>query len=230
MIVGLHSFKGGSGKTFVALNAGYMLSQMGRTCIVEMDMRGPSMYTFFNGRRYVNELLNGRCGLEDCLVEVKENLDAIVASPEFSDIRDELVRKDVESIRALYRLQDVMSGLKEMGYEFVIIDNSPGLGYMSINSMFLSDIILFIARPERAELGGLEMLFKISRNIEKPKYVVLNRANTDVNIDFPVLARIPCSCDVVMNYPFFVEQNPDHPVTKAVEELVQNILSEFASS
>ncbi len=224
MIIGLHSFKGGSGKSFIALNLGYLISREKKVCVVEMDLRAPSFHTFFKCKKYINSLLRKDDDITDYLVNPKENLYIIPASPSIEDIRRDLIREDVKSIKMLERLQEIILKLLKMDFEYVIIDNPPGLGYMSINSMIVSDMILFISRPEKADIDGLKILFNISKNINKPKYVVLNRVNKDVKLDFPVIVKIPCSCDVSMDYPFFVELNEDHEVSESLKELSKYIL------
>ena len=51
----------------------------------------------------------------------------------------------------------------------------PGLSYMSVNSMLVSDLIFFVSRTEKDDLAGLKILYQVSKNIERPKYVILNR-------------------------------------------------------
>lgn len=223
MIVGIHSFKGGSGKTFVALNLGYLLSRERRVCVLELDLRAPALHTFFQGDRYINQLLSRREDVNDYLYQVRENLSVIMASPALKDIKTSLRREDVGGIKILRRLQEVISELKSIGFEHILIDNSPGLSYMSVNSMILSDLLLFVARQEKQEVEGLKTLFEISRNIEKPKYVVLNRCIGDAALPYEVAGRIPCSCDVTMENPFFVELHTDHEVSDALRQLAEFI-------
>ncbi len=224
MIIGLHSFKGGSGKTFVATNLGYRLSEEGKkTCIIELDMKAPSLYSFFESSKFVNDLLMKRVPVKDYLTEVRKNLSVIVASPSVQEIRRDLVRSDVESLKILGRLQEVLAELKSMGFDFVILDNSPGLSYMSVNSMLVSDSIFFVSRAGRDDIDGLKILFDVSKSIEKQKYVILNRVTSDVDFDFPIVAKIPCSCEV-SDDPFFVEIHKEHEISKAFNALVERIL------
>ena len=227
MIIGLHSFKGGSGKTFVAMNLGYMLSEEGKkTCIIELDMKAPSLHSFFETKKFVNDLLRKKASVEDCLTEVRKNLSVIAASLSVQEIRRDLIRSDVESLKILGRLQEVLAELKGMGFDFVILDNSPGLSYMGVNSMLLSDLIFFVSRTEKDDLAGLDILYDVSKNIEKPKYVILNRVTKslkDIELKFPVATKIPCSCEV-SDDPFFVEFHREHDISKAFNSLVEKIL------
>lgn len=145
-MVTVHSFKGGTGKTFVALNLAYVLSRSSKVCLIDFDFRAPSLYLFFDREdvRYINELLDGSAKLEDCLIEVSENLSVMLASPKLEDIRRDLRRNDREEMRILERLVDLKSKLRN--FDYVILDTSPGLSYRSINALLISDLILLVVR------------------------------------------------------------------------------------
>lgn len=225
MIVTVHSFKGGTGKTFIALNLAYMLSRSNKVCLIDFDFRAPSLYLFFGrgNARYINELLDGSAKLEDCLIRVSENLSVMLASPKLEDIRKDLRRDDREEMRILERLIALKSELND--FDYVIVDTSPGLSYRSINALLISDLILLVVRADRLDLNGLKTLLEVIKEIKTPKFVVLNRVVRDVELDLnvPIAAKIPCSCDVSMDHPFFVERFPQHNVTRGIEELVKFI-------
>ena len=67
----------------------------------------------------------------------------------------------------------------------------------------------------------------MTSKLETPKYVVLNRVgigNFKVETEIPVVARIPCSCEISMDRPFFVEENPEDPVTDEIKKLAEFLL------
>lgn len=76
---------------------------------------------------------------------------------------------------------------------------------------------------DRLDLNGLKTLLEVIREVKTPKFVVLNRVVGEVDLDVPVAAKIPCSCDVNMDNPFFVERFPQHDVTRRIEELAKFI-------
>ena len=223
MIVSVHSFKGGTGKTFVSLNLSYLLSKRFKVCLIDFDFRAPSLHIFFDGRKYVNELLEGKAKLDECLVTVSRNLSVMLASPKLEDIRKDLRRSDREEMRILERMIALKPELER--FDFVLLDTSPGLSYRSINALLISDLILLVARADKLDLNGLKTLLKVIENVKARKYVVLNRVVGEVEFDSDVIAKIPCSCDVSMDHPFFVERFPDHIVTKAIETLAERICS-----
>ena len=223
MIVTIHSFKGGTGKTFISLNLAYLLSKESKVCLIDFDFRAPSLHLFFGrkGAKFVNELLEGKTNLEECLIDVSDTLSVMLASPKPEDIRKDLRRDDRDEMRILERLMRLNSELR--GFDYVILDTSPGLSYRSINALLVGDLILLVARADKLDLNGLKTLLDVIEQIKTPKFVVLNRVIGDVNVDLnvPIAAKIPCSCDVSMDYPFFVERFPQHEVSKSIERIVK---------
>jgi len=220
VIVSVHSFKGGTGKTFVALNLSYLLSERFRVCLIDFDFRAPSLYAYFDAEKYVNDLLRGSAKLEECLVNVTENLSVMLASPKLGDIKRDLRKSDRDEMRILERMITLKS---ELDFDYVVIDTSPGLSYRSINALLISDLILLVARADRLDLEGLGILLNVIEGVETERVLVLNRMVGDpkVNFNVPVVAKIPCSCDVNMDYPFFVERFPDHEVTRSLAGLAE---------
>jgi len=220
--IGLHSFKGGAGKTFIALNLSYILSKVNRVCLVDFDLRAPSLYTFFKGNEYINHLLAKRDDPEKYLVRIFDNLSVILASPDLNEIKRDIQKNEKEEMRLLEGLLDLKSFL-EKKFDYVVFDTSPGLSYRSINSMLISDIILFVCRPEKIDLEGLRKLAKVTENLKVPKFVILNRVQKNVKVNSPlkVISKIPCSCDISMDKPFYVKDNPETPITKSIEELAR---------
>lgn len=222
-MVTIHSFKGGTGKTFIALNLAYLLSKKSKVCLIDFDFRAPSLHLFFGrkGAKYINELLEGSAKLEDCLIEVSDTLSVILASPKPEDIRRDLRRDDREEMRILERLIKLKSELGK--FDYVILDTSPGLSYRSINALLVGDLILLVARADRLDINGLKTLLDVIEQIKTPKFVVLNRVVGDVDVDLnvPIATKIPCSCDVNMDYPFFIERFPQHEVSKSIEKITE---------
>jgi len=221
MFVTIHSFKGGTGKTFIALNLSYLLSKENKVCLIDFDFRAPSLHVFFgkDGVKYVNELLDGFTNLKGYLIEISENLSVMLASPNPEDIKKEIRKDERGEMRVLENLIRLKSELKD--FDYVILDTAPGLSYRSLNALLVSDLILFVARADKLDIKGLETLLDVTKNIKTPKLVVLNRVIKKVDLSVPVAVEIPCSCDVSMDYPFFIERFPHCDVTKGIERLAE---------
>ncbi|HKM59938.1 MAG TPA: P-loop NTPase, partial [Candidatus Bathyarchaeia archaeon] len=75
-MIAFHSYKGGTGKTSIALNVAYELSKKGKSgCLIELDFRAPSL-PFVIGiakpNNWMNDYLNGVCGIDKVLIDLSE--------------------------------------------------------------------------------------------------------------------------------------------------------------
>jgi len=220
-ILSLHSFKGGVGKTFIAVNLAYMLSRKRKVCMVDLDLLAPSLYSFFEEKKYINDFLYRGADLSKCLVSVSDKLSAVLASPNPEDIKRELRKSDKDELRTLEKLLS----LRKLDFDYLILDTHPGLSYSSINSLVLSDVIFLVLRPDKIDIDGTSSMLKIIENISKPVYGIINRDDgRELKLPIEIVARIPCSCEVTMDEPFFVESFKDHPVTSSIKELTSFVL------
>ncbi len=222
-VLSLHSFKGGVGKTFVALNLAYMLSEKHKVCLVDLDLIAPTLYSFFDSECYLNDFLYWNRDVRDCLVKISERLHVIPASPELEDIQRELRKDDRMEMKTLERLTILKQKLRN--FDFVILDTHPGISYSSVNSLILSDVVFIVLRPDRIDVDGTEKILKIIENLSKPIYGIVNRDDgRDIRLPLDIAVRIPCNCDATMDTPFFVERFRDHPVTRSIGELTEFVL------
>jgi len=189
-----------------------------------MDFTAPSIYAFFSINAYLNDFIYNRVDVDECLTEVSKNLYVIPASPHPKDIKRELKKSDKEEMKTLERMMTLMEFLRK--FDYILLDTHPGLSYSSINSLILSDVIFLILRPDKIDVEGTKTLLRLINSLYKPVYGVINRDNgKDVKVGIKIVTRIPCSCDVVMDYPFFVKDFKDHSVTESLKELVDFIIS-----
>lgn len=72
MIIALHSFKGGTGKTLLCISLATIFAKAGKkTCLVELDFSAPSLLAHLKktGKNWVNDYLNKACKPENILID-----------------------------------------------------------------------------------------------------------------------------------------------------------------
>ena len=72
MIVTLHSYKGGTGKTLLSVNLAMIFADKGKkVCLLDLDLRAPSLNsTFRNSKKYwINDYLNRACEIDGILTD-----------------------------------------------------------------------------------------------------------------------------------------------------------------
>lgn len=252
MIITLHSYKGGTGKTMLSVNLAMIYAIRGkRVCLLDIDLRAPSLTSAFqNHKKYwVNDYLNKICGIDNVLNDCTPNyvrkgkLFVGLANPETEAIREMTAKDRKWEMEALGRLLNLKKSLlHEMSFDYVILDSSPGLQYSSINAIVASDLVLVVTSIDKSDIQGTKrMINDLYELFEKKTGIVVNKV-PEARLSgrnfkklethqLPVVGLVVCSCDVLQcggEY-LFALKRPHHPVTNTLEKIATNI-EKFRSS
>jgi len=173
MIIALANQKGGVGKTTTAINLAASLALLGKkTLIVDADPQsnatsglGFDVNSIDTG---VYECLMGEATPEKAIrhSEIK-NLDILPSSIDLVGAEIELVNvKEREKV-----LSKVLAPLKDT-YDYILIDCSPSLGLVTVNSLTAADTVVIPVQCEFFALDGLSKLLntiKIIKSNLNPK-------------------------------------------------------------
>ena len=151
-----------------------------------------------------------------------------MVDPSTAAIR-EMTSKDRKwEMKALGRLLSLKEHLlKDMNFDYVICDSSPGLQYSSINAIVAADVVLVITSIDKSDVDGTQrMIHELYDLYEKKTGIVVNKVpetilsgRTHLKLDthqLPIVNLVPSSCDVLKSggeYQFAFEKT-EHPVTQ----------------
>lgn len=242
MIITLHSYKGGTGKTLLSVNLAMIYASRGKSvCLLDMDLRAPSLSSAFkNEKKYwVNDYLNRVCEIDSVLNDCTPNyvnegkLFVGLANPSTEAIREMTAKNRKWEMEALCRIFNLKTSLlDEMGFDYVILDSSPGLQYSSINAIVASDLVLVVTSIDKSDVQGTErMIHDLYELFEKKTGIIVNKVpeafisgRNAMKLEthqLPIVGLVPCSCDVLQSggeYLFAFER-PHHPVTKTLQTI-----------
>ena len=252
MIITLHSFKGGTGKTLLTTNLALMLAKSGkRVCLIELDFSAPSFFAIFRQEAFfwINDYLAKACRIESALTDCstkdmgKGKLFVGFANPSTEAIRA-MASKDrrweIEALTRLFSLKDMLQ--QDLHFDYVFLDTSPGLQYSSINAIISADIVLVVTSTDKSDVEGTQrMIHDLYEIFEKKTAIIMNRIPLErcpslrqEPLEPPLMGVISCSCDIARARAKGVIQieNLNPAFAKTMQEIVDKIegLSCFAPS
>ena len=248
----VHSFKGGTGKSFIATNLAVLYALQGLdTCLIDMDFRAPSLHVAFqpDGVKYwFNDYLDGKCRPEDVLIDVsgkvgsKARLQVAFANPSPTAIKEMMAKSIGWEREALRRLLDFTRWADKAGFQRCIIDTSPGYLYSSVNALVASDVAMLVVTTDDSDLeGAKQMLAELYKLLDRKIAVVLNKVvgleemtieAIKVKISEEIAGAVRCSCEVAAQPRrlIYVVEKPDHPITEDLRKVLEKVDELEASS
>ncbi len=176
-IIALANQKGGVGKTTSSINLAASLAVLEfKTLLVDADPQANATSGIGYDPREIKAsiyecIINGIDPKEAILETSTPNLDLLPA-------HIDLVGAEIEMINLAdreHKMKEVFAKIKDQ-YDFIIIDCSPSLGLITINSLTAADSVVI---PVQCEYFALEGLGKLLNTIK----IVQTRLNPDLQIE-----------------------------------------------
>ncbi len=168
-VITFHSYKGGTGKSFLSLNTAAYLAKVEnkKVIIFDYDFRAPTLFHKFQPNiskiHFLNEFLDGKFSISEMVFDQSEFLqngsDQEIlfhlgyASPKSRDIQEMQMKTRQWQQKALTILMGGLLQIKNQ-YDVIIIDSSPGITYDSLNAMSSSDAVILVATPDLVDIQG----------------------------------------------------------------------------
>ncbi|WP_321429399.1 MinD/ParA family protein [uncultured Methanolobus sp.] len=244
LTLAIHSSKGGTGKTSIAVNLAVAFASAGKnTCLIDLDLRGPSLCSIFEpeNRFWINDFLSGKCSMKDTLTDVRDEMETDAhlylsfSNPDIREIRD-LVSKDRDWQAGA--LKALMNGKRELGdknLDVIIFDTSPGVEYESINAVAASDMVIIVRNDTNACTCCTEQLIKGVYSLLDKKSGIIDNMSHQNCLDIvgkerygvPVLATIPCMCEIATRSKdeILVHTDPEHLFSRNIISIKEKIES-----
>lgn len=174
-ILALASGKGGTGKTTLSVNLALALNRGGyKVCLLDADF-GLANADVHLGLpapvKTLEHVLFEGLPLEEALTPVRPGFDLISGS-------NGVARMAELDVPARQRLIKELAALR--GYDFLLIDNSPGISSQVVSLCLATREIILVINPEASSLVDAYALVKILREngLWWPPLVLVNRAES----------------------------------------------------
>jgi chromosome partitioning protein len=175
-VISIANNKGGVGKTTTCFNLAVELGKKGNSVLlVDLDPQASlTIYMKFDPTQFQKNayhILTRKCSTKEVIVTTDyENIDLVPASIDLSAAEIEITALLNREHILAEQLQKI-----EQYYDYVVVDNMPSLGILTINSFMASDYIIVPVEPSFLAYKGLELISQTIKEIQKynPKIVFL---------------------------------------------------------
>ncbi|MBC8316777.1 MAG: AAA family ATPase [Desulfobulbaceae bacterium] len=152
--------KGGCGKTTTAINVACCLALKGKkVLLIDLDPQGHSgkglgvQPDLIENSIY--EVLAGKIAMEEAIMPVRENLDAVFSNIVLSAFEQLMAGQPERE----YTLSRSLSAIEDK-YDYLIMDSPPGVGLLSFNGLMAADEAIIPVEPSSFSLDGVDKLLE----------------------------------------------------------------------
>jgi len=250
LIISVHSFRGGTGKSNTTASLAALLAQDGRRVgVIDTDIQSPGIHVLFGldeeeMKFALNDYLWGNCTIEEAAVDVTERLGPSIKGRIFLIPSSLKAGEIARVLREGYDMGLLSDGFQELvsglSLDVLIIDTHPGLNEETLLSIAISDALALIMRPDSQDYQGTGVTVDVAQKLGVPRLLLVVNKVPAAFSEAGVLKRVQetYNCEVGAVLPhsdemmtlassdIFALRFPDHLVTKRLRALADRLVEE----
>lgn len=211
-IVSFLNFKGGSGKSSILQNlAGILSKKYGKkVLVIDCDPQSNTSVTFKANPDYpsLNDVLLGNVEINESIQPMDYGF--LISSDADLYSANILLNDDDRS----WKLADALDALKG-DFDYVLIDNPPGLSVLTMNSLLASDSIIV---PIAADPYSLQGMSNLSETIEN----IAQQTGSDLKIEGVLLNKFDRRPKIARDIRELAHQIAENLDTKLFDAVIRN--------
>lgn len=250
LIISVHSFRGGTGKSNTTASLAALLAQDGRRVgVIDTDIQSPGIHVLFGldegEMKYaLNDYLWGDCTIEQAAVDVTERLGPSIKGRIFLIPSSLKAGEIARVLREGYDMGLLSDGFNELvsglSLDILLIDTHPGLNEETLLSIAISDALALIMRPDSQDYQGTGVTVDVAQKLGVPRLLLVVNKVPAAFPEAAVLQRVQetYNCEVGAVLPhsdemmtlassdIFALRFPDHLVSTRLRALANRLVEE----
>ncbi|MHA2091940.1 MAG: ParA family protein [Candidatus Kariarchaeaceae archaeon] len=185
--IAIHSHKGGTGKTLVAVNFATLLAKRGyRVAVLDLDLNAPSLQTYAPNRKEltINDMFLNNADIEDVLFDANYLIGESVPGQLYfgladisGDVISQMGQRDKDALlKDLYVLMGLIRNTlpsSPWNTDYILIDTPPGLSTISINGVAATEQLILMMKIVNADIEGTRHFLKTIHKALRPRTHIL---------------------------------------------------------
>ena len=253
LFLGIHSYRGGAGKTTLAANLGFLAARGGaRVALVDGDLQAPALHLALGVEssrilHSVSEFSKGQCELSEVPIDVSRELGieepgSLYLLPASSDLRmtSSIFFDGYDVARLHEHLRALADSLR---LDLLILDTHLGFNREALLSLATSDTVLVLLRQDGQDEQGTSHLVQIAKKVGLPSCLLVPSMqlvpdeptlgeSLERNLGAPVAGVLPW-CQEVLELGckgLFAARHADHVYTTQLRRIGERLLPAAASA
>jgi MinD-like ATPase involved in chromosome partitioning or flagellar assembly len=246
-LVGVHSVRGGSGKTTLASNLGYLAARAGaRVAIVDADLQAPALHVVLGvGTKRilhsVSEFVKGQCEIGEVPIDLTHELSldgkgALFFLPASTDLQTvaSLLFDGYDVARLNRHLLQLAA---DLDLDYLILDTHLGFNRETLLSVAICNTVLVLLRPDGQDSLGSVVLVQTARKLGVPSCVLVPNMvgassstaelaeKIEKALGAPVGGVLPWCAELFEagSRSLFTFDHPEHPFSVELERIAQRV-------
>jgi MinD-like ATPase involved in chromosome partitioning or flagellar assembly len=247
LIVSVHSFRGGTGKSNTTANLAALMALGGRRVgVIDADIQSPGIHALFgidgdDVTASLNDFLWHGREISQVAQDITDRLGDGSTGRLFFIPSSMQPGEITRVLREGYDAQRLTEGLRqlvdELQLDALFIDTHPGLNEETLLSLVISHTLVIVMRPDRQDYEGTGITARVAQELEVPRrLMVVNRApeafdpvaiakRVEGAYGVEVAAVLPHSEELMTlaSEGIFSIRYPDHPLTALYRQVVARL-------
>jgi MinD-like ATPase involved in chromosome partitioning or flagellar assembly len=248
IIISVHSFRGGTGKSNTTASLAALLALSGnRVGVVDTDIQSPGIHVLFGldetAMTYaLNDYLWGKCAIEQAAVDVTDQLKTPLSGRIFLIPSSLKAGEIARVLREGYDVGLLSEGFQQLvlalNLDVLLIDTHPGLNEETLLSIAISDALALILRPDSQDYQGTGVTVDIAQKLGVPRLLLVVNKVPAAFPEADVIRRVQeaygCEIGAILPHSdeimtlassdIFALRFPDHLVTKRLRALADRLV------